>query len=68
LWATVWLWAVAPKKPLFLFYSANLANNPELSLFNPEPELLPIAIVTARFQSACPLFSQFFCLFVDISH
>jgi hypothetical protein len=42
---TALLWAVAPRKPLFLFYSANLANKPELSFFNPEPELLPIAIV-----------------------
>ncbi len=42
---TVWLWAVALKKPSFSFYSANLENNPEISLFNPEPELLPIAIV-----------------------
>jgi len=39
------LWAVAPRKPLFLYYSVNLANKLELSLFNPEPELLPIAIV-----------------------
>jgi len=36
------------KKAFIFFYSANLANKPKLSLFNPEPELLPIAIVVMR--------------------
>jgi hypothetical protein len=37
LWVTARLWAVARKKAIILFYSANLANYPELLFFNPKP-------------------------------
>ena len=48
-WVTALLWAVAPRNPLLLFYSTKIANIPKPLLFNPEPELLPIAIVVHSF-------------------
>ena len=47
------------KKAIFLFHSTKIANKPEFLLFNPEPELLPIAIVVSRLYLVLLLFESF---------